>query len=565
MSKKIFIMGAGRIGRGFVADLFYNAGYRIVFADASQALIDGLNEAKQYTVLKYKSKTDQSKDIIKDFTALHTSMKTQILDEMTDCNLMALAVFPGIFDQVAAELTEIIHHRIINDVYSPLDVILCANIFSPSKLFTDSILPMLGAEERKYFDEYIGVIDSLVIRMAVEPSDEMLAEDPLVVLTNGYEEITLDKTAFKGSAPDFEGIVLTGNIHAEEVRKMYTYNMVHALYAYLGLQKGYSYVEESTRDEEIQQNAKGALNEVAQALIKEFSFTETEMEQWNVRVMRNMANPILKDKVVRVGGDPIRKLKKQDRLCGPALMCKDNGVLPYYLTKAIAYGFIFDIKEDMNAQIVKEYAEYYGIKAAAQKFCELNNEPELLEMIAMHYERAIKGEAEDPDKAALMKKAFALGFDSEKTYKGCAQCALLAFFKMINKEDEGLFQSASGFSGGMAISGDGVCGGYSGGVMAMGSIVGRRIKEMKKDGDKEAQYTSYVMAQELRDKFLKTYGSVTCGDIHNKIFCKSYCLRTKAVRNEFEEAGAHTNKCTTVVGMSSAWLAEILYDHGYLI
>ena len=37
--KKIVILGAGKIGRGFVADAFAAGGYKLVFADADAALV----------------------------------------------------------------------------------------------------------------------------------------------------------------------------------------------------------------------------------------------------------------------------------------------------------------------------------------------------------------------------------------------------------------------------------------------------------------------------------------------------------------------------------------------
>ena len=53
----------------------------------------------------------------------------------------------------------------------------------------------------------------------------------------------------------------------------------------------------------------------------------------------------------------------------------------------------------------------------------------------------------------------------------------------------------------------------------MGKFVnGRRMDRMKIDGDKADQYKSFEMAQMLHDRFIETYGSVTCKDIHNDIF-----------------------------------------------
>ena len=106
--------------------------------------------------------------------------------------------------------------------------------------------------------------------------------------------------------------------------------------------------------------------------------------------------------------------------------------------------------------------------------------------------------------------------------------------------------------------------GYAGGIMFMGSRVGRRYQQMMQDEDKPAQYASYDMAQRLHDRLISTYGSVICCDIHKQIFGKDYCLRTKAVREDFEAAGAHTTKCTNVVGTACAYVAEILFDTGYI-
>jgi mannitol-1-phosphate 5-dehydrogenase len=42
--------GAGNIGRGFMGQLFFEAGYRTVFVEAQGELVDKLNAAGQYTL-----------------------------------------------------------------------------------------------------------------------------------------------------------------------------------------------------------------------------------------------------------------------------------------------------------------------------------------------------------------------------------------------------------------------------------------------------------------------------------------------------------------------------------
>ena len=162
----------------------------------------------------------------------------------------------------------------------------------------------------------------------------------------------------------------------------------------------------------------------------------------------------------------------------------------------------------------------------------------------------------------FLGRAYELGFEKEKNYKGCAQCTLAALFELTGKKEETLFQASSGLSGGVGLNGDGPCGGYIGAVLFMGTYAGRRLKLI--GGDKEAQYRSYAMAQKLHDKFVETYGSIGCSGVQQRIFGRSFCLRTKVVREEFEAAGAHQDKCTSVVATASMWTAMILHDEGLI-
>jgi len=565
-AKNIIIWGAGKIGRGFIADLFFKAGYNLTFVDSNWELIKQLNSQKQYTIVNLPSLEEKEEVIIKDFQAFHISEKDQIFQKINERSILSLVVFPSAFEQIAKDIALIIEKRSMNKINRPLDILMSTNTFQPSEQFKKYLFKELSKAGREYFYQYIGLVDTLIIRMGIEPTPEMKEKDALTVLTNGYPELTLDRKSFKGEPPQFKSFVYTTNMSHEEKRKMYTYNTIHAVYAYLGEQKGYQYIIESIQDQAIQQMAVVALNESSRALQKEFGYSDEEMKEWNNRVLKNMANPMLKDKINRVGADPIRKLKKEDRLIGPALMCIRNGIMPYFLAKAVAAAFLFVSEEDQASRTIQEYLKNHSIKEAIREFCQLDREVELIQLISDHYQKLseTKNVNEDLSRIKVKKQLYEIGFEYEKEYRGCAQCLIAAFFKYVGKSNPSLFQSASGFSGGMAITGDGPCGGYSGGTMIMGSYVGRRLEKLDIDGDKEAQYKAYEMAQKLHDKFIETYGSVICADIHKQIFGKSFCLKSKEVRKEFEEAGAHLDKCTTVVAMAASWVADILRDEGYL-
>lgn len=50
MKKEVLIIGAGKIGRGFIAQLFYNSGYKLWFLDASKEVVGLLNKEKKYRI-----------------------------------------------------------------------------------------------------------------------------------------------------------------------------------------------------------------------------------------------------------------------------------------------------------------------------------------------------------------------------------------------------------------------------------------------------------------------------------------------------------------------------------
>lgn len=47
---KAMILGAGRIGRGFVSELLHANQVEITYFDASSVMVDKLNEKKEYTI-----------------------------------------------------------------------------------------------------------------------------------------------------------------------------------------------------------------------------------------------------------------------------------------------------------------------------------------------------------------------------------------------------------------------------------------------------------------------------------------------------------------------------------
>ena len=392
MQKNIIIWGAGKIGRGFVAELFAAEDYHITFVDQSAALVEELNDRGSYQIINAFDEKNIQKVEIKNYSAIALAAENdeKIQKVFNQCDYIVVAVYPKFFGDVALKLAEHIIKRKDEIGHKPLDLILCTNLIHAGAEFKKGLYKGLSEADTKYFSDFIGVIETLVIRICADPKDEVKKEDPLSVLTNGYPKLLVDSTGFKGEVPQLRTFKLVSDMKAEEKRKLFTYNMFHAVLAYYGVRKGYQLIPECIADEAIEKIAYGALEESSSALQKEFGFSSSEMQEWKENVVRQTNNPIVGDTVFRYAADPIRKLNREDRLIGPALMCIKNGVDPSNIIRGIAAGFQFKNENDPQSIKLQEIVSSQGIENAVESVCGLTKENEdLTDRIIKEYKKLL--------------------------------------------------------------------------------------------------------------------------------------------------------------------------------
>ncbi len=158
------------------------------------------------------------------------------------------------------------------------------------------------------------------------------------------------------------------------------------------------------------------------------------------------------------------------------------------------------------------------------------------------------------DNDELRDKAFKLGFGYERDFGNCAQCVYKAVSETFGVESDEVFRAAYGLAGGGAGMGTGSCGAYSGGLMAISSRYGR---QRFTDGK---QSIADDLGQRFYEMFVREYGSCVCRNVQKKIFNRSFDLRDSEDLEEFMDAGAHVDKCTSVVGNAAKWVTEIILE-----
>jgi mannitol-1-phosphate 5-dehydrogenase len=555
IENKIVIWGAGRIGRGFIGDLFNAGGYQITYIDQSRKLVDALGVNKKYRIVRAISEDDIEEVDISNYSVFHTSQHKEIREVIDSADLMAIAVYPQNFEGVASQLQGYLLER-NESSESPLDILLCTNLVHAGPKFSKNLFAGLSKNKQNVLERNIGIVETLIIRICPNPPDEVKKQYPLVVWTNGYPQLPVDLHGFKGKLPEIESLRFVDDMRAEEIRKMYTYNMSHAVLSFHGHIMGHELLVDCLADERIRKEAEGALGEVSQALQKKYKFSKDEMESWIIGVITQTNNPVIGDTVVRSAADPIRKLKHDDRLIGPALLCLENGIQPKYLIRAIGAAFHYYEEIDKTSKTLYETVQAKGIRQAIIEICNLTaEESDLVDQIVAEYQNY-------SDKIEWIKKAqeaYRLGFEYEKKYHGCGQCAIAAASEVLGNFDDEVFNSATGLCGGLGLVTENTCSALTGGAMVIGTVYPRRREHF--DGDRDNKYLNFELVRNLRDKFIQEYGTTVCRTIHEKIYGRTYDMRLAEERQAFEEAGGHgDNGCTEVVAKASQWTIDVIKD-----
>jgi len=163
-------------------------------------------------------------------------------------------------------------------------------------------------------------------------------------------------------------------------------------------------------------------------------------------------------------------------------------------------------------------------------------------------------------KKELLEKAYKLGFEYEKVYRGCSQCAIAAIQDTLDIRDDSVFKAGTGLAAGGGLTGIGVCGGYAGGIMVLSQLLGRERSNF--EDSERVRFKSFELARKFLWQYTQEMGSIICRDIQLIRFGRPYYIADMDDFEKFEEAGGHVDKCTDVVGKASQLAVKLILDEG---
>jgi len=377
--KNAVVYGSGKIGRGFIGKIFAESGYAVCFLDRIRALVDGLNAAGSYRV-RIVSNDDTVESRVPVARAL-ISTTDEALEALADCDLMATAVGVNELKNIAPVLAQAVARRMARGG-GPLDIILCENQLGADALMRGWIYEHLDGAQKAWADANLGLVEASISRMVPPPTPQQLAEDPLLLRVDPSSELPVDSAAFRGEIPALNGIIPYTPFEFYMMRKLFLNNGSHALCAYLGYEKGMEYIWQAIEDDNIRAAARASMQANADALVAKYGEgVRDNVQAYIDDLLARFPNHALNDTVARVGADPVRKLRRNDRIVGAALFAIEQGVDPAPIVKGIAAALRFNPPGDPTAPELQRALKEQGIEYVMEKYMSLAPDEPLWDMI----------------------------------------------------------------------------------------------------------------------------------------------------------------------------------------
>ncbi len=356
--KKAVMYGAGNIGRGFIGQVFSLSGYEVSFIDVNMAVIDILNKEHSYP-LRIVSNQGEKNTLVENVRGVDGNNIEEVSKAISEADIMATAVGVNILKFIAPVLAKALTYRWESGNKNPLDIIVCENKIEANIYLKNLIAENLDDNGKALLNEKIGFVEASIGRMVPSLSPEQKAkEHPLLVAVEPYCELPVEKDAFKGEIPDLLNLKPFSPFEFFIKRKLFVHNMGHATCAYLGNLFGCSYIYEAIAIEKIENIVKKAMLQSAKMLSIQYDVEYKELEEFVNDLISRFGNKALGDTVLRVGGDPKRKLSDADRFFGAVKDCIKYNVDFDFISYGIAAALCFDAESDPTAaETQKEFKE----------------------------------------------------------------------------------------------------------------------------------------------------------------------------------------------------------------
>jgi mannitol-1-phosphate 5-dehydrogenase len=368
------IVGPGKIGCGYLAPLFRDAGWDVVLAARTAERAERILAAGGFGVRITGSGVTRE---LEEVPAVVTG--TPSFDEAVgSADLVVTAVGVSNVRSLGPLLARALSTR---DPRLPLQVWVvenqdCAPVLEQS---------VRTAAERAGLPLPPVGFAGAVAEVAVSRGAWYGTERPVFV-GDPIRRLRVDQSALIAPLPRLPAVEATPCYRARLQEKLFVFNAGHALCAYLGVLRGHRSIDAAVRDRFLRPLVAGSLLEAARAITSAYALLNGDVHQCVAKAMRRFEDAELADPVERVARDPLRKLQPNDRLVGAAKLVQATlGHVPHHFALGIAGVLLYRNEQDEEAVRLSGMLERHGLAHVLAAVCGLPPDDELARAVAQRY------------------------------------------------------------------------------------------------------------------------------------------------------------------------------------
>jgi C_GCAxxG_C_C family probable redox protein len=176
-----------------------------------------------------------------------------------------------------------------------------------------------------------------------------------------------------------------------------------------------------------------------------------------------------------------------------------------------------------------------------------------LEEVARRIELADYGtrEVEPGSREKLLDRVAWAAYYNDRVYEGCTRSVLYALQTHLHLGDGQALKASTALAGGVARMGES-CGALTGGIMAIGLVLGREELE-----DIQAYRDTMQASYEMYERFKEELGSTICFEIQKGLLGRSFDFKRDEEAEQWYKSGG-LERCPMVCAIAARIAADIL-------
>lgn len=369
MIRRCVVFGAGSIGKAVAGYTCQEAGWEFRFIECSTPIIDDWKERGEYRI--FRSAGSNRIDRCRPLDMLHVSRHEAITEALMGADLVMTAVGQEGLGSVGSLLDRMI--RSGQSLKRRLPVLLCENMDAGTASCAMNLPGDLP-------EASLPVLLQAAVETMARPSDlspmDILAEphSPLLVMSSPMTD-----PVFRSFPVLFRAVP---NFTAYYYRKLYLNNLGHFVLGMEGTIRGLRTTIEAMGNPQVLSILCHVLKESMEGLRSEYRLSVTDLDLHLEQLLARYSDREMCDPLSRLVRDPIRKLRRKERLLGPISLCMQHSLPHDHLLS-----FFIRTMRTLYPQLTNDPISFPEI---LEECCDLHPEEDLYREACIAWEPASK-------------------------------------------------------------------------------------------------------------------------------------------------------------------------------